>query len=108
MPEKEKNKKTQTKKEKSDNKKAIIPPLDFSSLFFPFYTQALIKLGLAKDPLTGKEDEDVELSKRLIDLLELLKERTQGNLKAEEEKILDSCLNHLRMAYLEKEKIIKL
>lgn len=108
MPEKEKNKKSQTKKEPPEEKKVIIPPLDFSSLVLPFYTQALIKLGLVKDPLTDKEDEDLDLVKRLIDLLDLLKERTKGNLKPEEEKFLDACLHQIRLAYMEKTKTIKL
>ncbi|NQT78845.1 MAG: DUF1844 domain-containing protein [Candidatus Aminicenantes bacterium] len=108
MPEKEKSKKSQTKKEPPEEKKGIIPPLDFSSLVLPFYTQALIKLGLVKDPLTDKENEDLELVKRLIDLLDLLKERTKGNLKPEEEKFLDACLHQIRLAYMEKTKTINL
>ena len=110
MPEKEKNKskQTQAKKKKPDEPRKIIPPLDFSSLVLPFYTQALIKLGMVKDPLTDKEEKDMELSKRLIDLLDLLKERTKGNLMPEEEKFLSACLQQLRMIYMEKTNMIKL
>lgn len=108
MAEKEKNKKKQTKKEKPDESEVIILPLDFSSLILPFYTQALIKLGLAKNPITDKEEKNLDLAKRLIDLLELLKERTKGNLKPEEEKFLSACLHQLRVGYMEKTKIINL
>ncbi len=108
MPEKEKSKKKQTKKKKPEETQGIIPPLDFSSLVLPFYTQAVIKLGLAKDPLTNKEEKNLELAKRSIDLLELLKKTTKGNLKPEEEKFLDACLYQLRTAYMEKLDIIKL
>jgi hypothetical protein len=108
MPEKEKNKKSQREKEKIDERKEIIPPLDFSSLILPFYTQALIKLGMAKDPFSNKEQINLELAKRLIDLLGLLKERTEGNLKPEEEKFLAACLQQLKMVYMEKAEIIKL
>lgn len=97
----------QTKKEKPEGKKEFLPPLDFSSLVFPFYTQALIKLGLVEDPLTKKTDENLELSKRLIDLLDLLKERTKGNLESEEEAFLEGCLAQLKTNYLEKAKIMK-
>jgi hypothetical protein len=48
----------------------------------------------------------LELVKRLIDLLDLLKSRTQGNLKNEEQQFLDQCLHQLRMAYMEQAKII--
>jgi hypothetical protein len=107
MPEKD-DKKNQAKKEKTDMTREIIPPLDFSSLILPFYTQAIIKLGMAKDPFTNKEQISLELAKRLIDLLDLLKERTEGNLKPEEEKFLVACLQQLKMAYMEKANIIKL
>jgi len=108
MAENDKNQKKETKKEKTQAPPEIIPPLDFSSLVLPFYTQALIKLGLAKDPLSNKEETNLDLAKRLIDLLDLLKERTQGNLKPEEEKFLSSCLQQLKLSYMEKADIIKL
>ena len=108
MPEKEKNKRKQAKKKKADKTMEIIPPLDFSSLVLPFYTQAVIKLGMVKDPMTNKEEENLELSKRLIDLLQLLKKRTKGNLRPEEEKFLAACLQQLRIAYMDKANIIKL
>lgn len=106
MSKKEKNKKDQAKK--PEEQMRLIPPLDFSSLVLPFYTQAIIKLGLMKDPLTNKEEVDLELSKRLIDLLDLLKERTEGNLNPEEENFLTSCIQQLKVTYLEKANLIKL
>lgn len=104
----DKKKETKTKKDKKEEIPEIIPPLDFSSLFLPFYTQALIKLGEVKDPISNKEDKNIELAKRLIDLLDLLKEKTKGNLKPEEEQLMNNSLNQLKMMYLEKAKIIKL
>jgi len=91
-----------------DNNQKIIPPIDFSSLVLPFFTQALIELGQKNDPKDKKEKKNFDLAKRLIDLLDLLKERTKGNLKPEEEKFLNSCLHQLKIAYMEKAKIIKL
>ncbi|MCD6193142.1 MAG: DUF1844 domain-containing protein [Candidatus Aminicenantes bacterium] len=93
---------------KNEQSQEIIPPLDFSSLVLPFYTQALIKLGETKDPITNQTAPNLELAKRLIDLLDLLKQRTQGNLQPEEEKFLNNCLHQLRLSYLEKVKAIKL
>lgn len=101
-------KKQKTQKEKAERPKEFLPPLDFSSLVLPFFTQALIKLGQAEDPITKKNEEDLDYAKRLIDLLDLLKERTEGNLKPEEEKFLSASLHQLKMAYMEKVKIIKL
>jgi hypothetical protein len=85
----------------------MLPPLEFSSIFLPFSTQALIKLGILKDPISNKEEENLELAKRLIDLLDLLKEKTRGNLEQEEEKLLDLALHQLKAVYLEKSDLIK-
>ncbi len=114
-----KNKKEQGKKKVKENAKEekkdtterqpdVLPPLDFSSLFLPFYTQALFKLGAAVDPISQKIDENVDLAKRFIDLLDLLKEKTSGNLESEEETLLNNGLHQLKILYMEKSKIIKI
>lgn len=108
MTEEDKNKKGQENKKKPEEPQEMVPPLDFSSLFLPFYTQALIKLGQIKDPIANKEDENIDFAKRLIDLLDLLEDRTKGNLKPEEKRLIDSGLQQLKMIYMEKAKIIKL
>lgn len=96
------------KEQKKEQVREPLPPLDFSSLFLPFYTQALIKLGQLADPVTQKEDENLELAKRMIDLLDLLKDRTKGNLMPEEEKFLENSTHRLKLLYMEKARIIKL
>jgi len=88
--------------------KAFLPPLDFSSIIAPFYTQALIKLGLLNDPSGDHSGENLPLARRLIDLLDLLQDRTQGRLEADEEKFLESVLAQLKMHYIEKSDAIKL
>jgi hypothetical protein len=96
--------------EKQDDKelKKFLPPIDFSSLVLPFFTQALIELGETEDPEAKNTEENLRLAQRLIDLLDMLKEKTKGNLKPEEEIFLDQCLHQLRMAYMERAKIITL
>ena len=44
---------------------------------------------------------DLELAKQNIDLLELMKEKTQGNRTPEEERLLDQLLFETRMRYVE-------
>lgn len=105
---KEDKRKVKPKKEKPKEPKTVIPPFDFSSLVLPFYTQALLSLGVNKGSKSEKEERNLELVKRMIDLLDLLKERTQGNLKPEEEKFLNMCLHQLKLSYMERAKIIKL
>ena len=84
------------------NKQEIIPPLELRSLILPFYTQALVKLGQLIDPITNEKSENLKLAKRLIDILDLLKTKTQGNLTDEEVSLLDECISQLKNVYLEK------
>lgn len=63
--------------------------------------QVLINLGLFEDPTTGKEEKNLEQAKYSIDLLEILKEKTKGNLTDEEEKLINTILYDLRMRYVE-------
>jgi hypothetical protein len=97
--------KTEEKRDDTSPKK-ILPPLDFSSLVLPFFTQALIELGETEDPEAKNKEENLRLTQRLIDLIDMLKEKTTGNLKSEEEIFLDQCLHQLKMAYMERAKII--
>jgi len=99
--------KNDNSKDENKNIKEFLPPLDFSSIVFPFYTQALMKLGVLQDP-SQPQEENLELARRLIDILDLLKDRTKGNLEPDEEKFLEGCLQQLKVHYLEKAKVIKL
>lgn len=95
------------KNQDNGKNKEYLPLLEFSSLVFPFYTQALIKLGLIEDPISGQISRNLELAKRLIDLIDLLKDRTKGNLEPDEEKFLDTCLSQLKMGYLKQTEVVK-
>lgn len=109
--EAERDEKQEDKTEKTQDKtepERILPPLDFSSLVLPFFTQALIELGETENPEAKNAEENLKLTQRLIDLLDMLKEKTAGNLKPEEEIFLDQCLHQLKMAYMERAKIITL
>jgi hypothetical protein len=80
----------------------FLPPLDFSSIVILLYFPALVQLGLVEDPATGGRQENLGLAKRNIDLLDLLKDRTKGNLEGEEQKFLDGVLDQLKKADLMK------
>ena len=86
----------------------FLPPLDFSSFVLPIFTQALLKLGLLGNQEKADSELNLEMARRLIDILDLLSDRTKGNLTPEEERFLESCLQQLKAGYLEKAKIITL
>jgi hypothetical protein len=87
---------------------AYLPPLEFSSIVILLYFPTLVQLGLVEDPGSGERHENLDLAKRNIDLLDLLRDRTKGNLEAEEEKFLIGILDQLKLAYLQKAEILKM
>lgn len=58
-------------------------------------------LGDAKLP-DGQTMENLDLARLHIDLLDLLEEKTQGNLTSEESSFLNDLLYQLRLRYVEK------
>lgn len=76
----------------------------FLSIIFMFQAAALQALGEIPNPLTGKAEKDLLQAKYSIDTLNLLKEKTKGNLEEGEVKVLDEVLYGLRMRFVEKAK----
>ena len=85
----------------ADQSKA--PKLDFNAFVLSLGSSAIIHLGEAPDPTTGqkKEKPDFPLAQQSIDLLELLQEKTRGNLTTEEARFLDNMLFDLRLLYVQ-------
>lgn len=86
----------------------FLPPLEFNSIVILLYFPALIQLGLIDDPVTGEKRENLSLARRNIDLLDLLKDRTKGNLDQEEREFLEGALSQLKAAYLRKADVLKM
>ena len=61
--------------------------------------QAMISLGLVESPITGKKEKDLKQAKFLIDTLDMIKEKTSGNLTAEEKAFLEDALANLKINY---------
>lgn len=95
----EKEKKFSENKEES--KRIPLPPPDFSTLILSLSTTAMANLGLI--PSLEKKETSVNLflAKHTIDLINVLKEKTKGNLTPEEETLLNNLLYDLRLKYVE-------
>ncbi|NIS09263.1 MAG: DUF1844 domain-containing protein [Candidatus Dadabacteria bacterium] len=74
--------------------------IDFSNFVLSLNTSALIHLGDIPDPQTRERIYDIQSAKQTIDILELLKTKTDGNLDTEEFKLLDDVIYDLRMKYV--------
>lgn len=61
--------------------------------------QAALFLGRLPNPHTGKTEPNLEVARMLIDQLEMLREKTRGNLNHEETEILASILADLQLSY---------
>ena len=75
--------------------------IDFSTFTMSIASAAMMGLGLAPRPDSGKQEVDLELARQNISLLELLKEKTKNNLTSDEEKLLDRVLFEIRTKYVE-------
>ena len=78
------------------------PHASISLIISSFVAQTLIALGEIESPVDGKRHIDLDGAKFSIDLLQVLSDKTQGNLSDEEKKMLDSALYDLRMRYVQK------
>ena len=87
--------------EPSDAKPSLPGQVDFSTLVLSLATSALIQLGLTPDPATQKTHKNLELAKQNIDILNLLFEKTKGNLTPDEIKLLDSLLTETKLRFVE-------
>ncbi len=83
-----------------------LPRIDFATFVLSLGTSALYHLGLAPDPASGEPPPEVNLplARQTIDTLEMLQEKTRGNLDTEESHLLESLLYELRMRCVESSK----
>ena len=61
---------------------------------------ALRGMGKIQDPATGRMMPDLNLARTAIDWLEMLEEKTAGNLTPDEDGMLKSILYDLRILYV--------
>jgi len=85
------------------------PPADSTSggerslagLFMMLASSAVVALGEAPDPLSGERQVDLAQAADAIDLLMLLREKTEGNRSPEENRILEEVLYDLQLRYVQ-------
>jgi Domain of unknown function (DUF1844) len=75
--------------------------LPFENLVRMLGSNAAMVLGAYADPRTGQPMIDPDAARELIDMLDALREKTQGNLAPEEDTLLLDLLGKLKMTYLE-------
>jgi len=77
-----------------------LPPADFTMLVNMLVTNAMVFLGQMPAPGSQQYLRNLPQAQHMIDLLMVLREKTQGNLTREEEQMLQDLLPQLQMAYV--------
>ncbi len=81
---------------------AELPAIDFSTFVLSLSTTALYQMGRVADPATGMAIEPNRvIAQQTIDTIEMIRDKTRGNLEPEEAKLMDSLLYELRLQFLE-------
>ena len=78
--------------------------IDFSTFVMSLTSSAFYHLGDIADPETGKTETNLPAVQQTIDMLIMLKEKTQGNLTEEEAKLLEQLIYELQMKFVAKTK----
>jgi len=71
----------------------------FVSLVFSLQQAAMSQLGKIANPATGKMEKNLIQAKATVDMLEMLKEKSKGNLTETEQKIVLNTLDNLYLNY---------
>ncbi|MBN1621874.1 MAG: DUF1844 domain-containing protein [Endomicrobiales bacterium] len=71
----------------------------FLSLIMMFSTACWQHLGKVPNPMTGKTEKELSGAQMTIDMLCMLRDKTKGNLSADEEKYLSNVIGDLQLNY---------
>lgn len=73
----------------------------FHHLLAMFQGLALQQLGKLMNPISGKLERDLQQARITIDMIEMIKKKTEGNLTDDEQRVIDSILMDLQMNYVD-------
>jgi hypothetical protein len=83
------------------------PFITFANFVVSMATQASMQMGLVQPPPGMPLRKDLAAAQQTIDILDMLKSKTKGNLNPQEQDLLERALHELRLGYVECAKIGK-
>jgi len=86
---------------KDKSEQASAPPIDFVTFILSLSQSALYHLGGFADPVSGKTSVNLDLAKQTIEIIDMLKEKTEGNLSDDESKVITNMLYDIKMKFVE-------
>jgi hypothetical protein len=75
--------------------------IDFPTFVLSVASAAMMGMGLAPRPESGKTELDLEMARQNIDLLEMIQKKTLKNLTPDEDKLMERVLYEVRTKFLE-------
>ncbi len=76
-----------------------LPGGDFRLFVTRLSVQAMFSLGLLEHPITKRREVNLDGARMLIDDIEMLRDKTSGNLDDDEQAHIDKALSDLRQAF---------
>ncbi len=73
----------------------------FLQLLYLMHHTAMQELGKVANPVSGELERNLDKAKQAIDMLEMLKEKTKGNLSKELDKTQEMMLSELYLNYID-------
>jgi hypothetical protein len=73
----------------------------FGGLVMMFHAAAMQQMGKVKNPMTDKIERDLEQAQISIDMLDMILAKTKGNLTGEEERMLKTIVQDLKLNFVE-------
>lgn len=80
------------------------PGTPFTLFLESLIVNAYMSLGLLQNPYQPEATVDLKAARQLIDIIDMLKQKTEGNLKGDEEAYLDAHLTDLKLAFVRSNK----
>ncbi|MFQ5823409.1 MAG: DUF1844 domain-containing protein [bacterium] len=73
----------------------------FMQLVLTFHSAVMQHLGKIKNPLTDKIEQNLEQARMSIDMLDMVKAKTEGNLSENEKRLLERLIREVKMNYVD-------
>ncbi|HBH86787.1 MAG TPA: DUF1844 domain-containing protein [Syntrophaceae bacterium] len=87
-------------KSEETSREEYFPEVTFSTFVLSLSTTAMYHFGDFPDPVTKKAEKNLTAAKQTIDMLNMIKIKTVGNLDNNEKSLLEGILYELMMRYV--------
>jgi hypothetical protein len=88
------------KEQSEPQNESFLPEINFANFILSLSTTVMYHLGDFPDPVTNKSVKNLQAAKHTIDMIGMLKSKTEGNLDDHEKNLMDGILFELRMRYV--------